>query len=65
MSSQWFISVNQEGNSLKEKALDLLEKIEVHPADMKKQMADWLNNMHDWNISRQIFWGHSIPFSIN
>jgi valyl-tRNA synthetase len=68
MSKQWFISVDQKikslGNkSLKEKAIEAATTgaIEFIPERFNKRYLDWMNNLHDWCISRQIWFGHQIP----
>ncbi len=33
----------------------------VHPPELAKRYFDWVDNMHDWTISRQLWWGHRIP----
>jgi valyl-tRNA synthetase len=67
-SKQWFIAVDKKiarlGNkSLKEKAIAAAEKgeIEFVPERFTKRYLDWMNNLHDWCISRQIWFGHQIP----
>ena len=67
-SKQWFISVDKKlerlGNkSLKEKALEAAEKrdIEFLPERFNKSFKDWMTNLHDWCISRQIWFGHELP----
>ena len=67
-SKQWFISVDKKlarlGNkSLKEKALEAAEKKEIEflPERFSKSFKDWMANLHDWCISRQIWFGHELP----
>lgn len=67
-SKQWFISVNQKlarlGNkSLKEKAIEAAKsgQISFVPERFTKRYLDWMDNLHDWCISRQIWFGHQIP----
>lgn len=67
-SRQWFIAVDKKikklGNkSLKERALEASEKkqIEFIPERFTKRYSDWMTNLHDWCISRQIWFGHDIP----
>lgn len=67
-SKQWFISVDKKlerlGNkSLKEKALEAAAKKDIAfiPERFNKSFSDWMNNLHDWCISRQIWFGHQIP----
>lgn len=67
-SEQWFIGVDKKlarlGNkSLKERALEVAqtEEISFVPDRFKKRYLDWMTNLHDWCISRQIWFGHQIP----
>lgn len=67
-SRQWFVAVDKKitrlGNkSLKEAALEVgeTEKISFVPERFKKRYLDWMTNLHDWCISRQIWFGHQIP----
>jgi valyl-tRNA synthetase len=70
LSKQWFIDVNKpvfrEKNrkiSLKDKALEVVRsgKIEIIPDRFNKIYFNWMNNLRDWCISRQIWFGHRIP----
>ncbi len=63
ISTQWFINVDKEGLSLKKRALELVNsgRINVYPARLKDMIVQWLENLNDWNISRQILWGHRMP----
>ena len=56
---QWFIKVAP----LAKKAKELVKKgeIKIYPSRFKKILIWWLDNFHDWNISRQIVWGIKIP----
>lgn len=58
-SNQWFISVEK----LKAKAISTIEnnEIEIFPNNFKKILIDWFENLHDWCISRQIWWGPQFP----
>ena len=67
-SKQWFVSVNKKikrlgDKSLKERAIEIARKDEIKfiPDRFKKAYADWMENLHDWCISRQIWFGHRIP----
>ena len=67
-SEQWFISVDKKldqlnGKSLKEKALEVAQskEIEFIPERFNKRYQHWMENLHDWCISRQIWLGHRIP----
>lgn len=59
ISKQWFVKMKP----LAQKAIEAVEKgeIEFVPARFKKIFLDWMNNVKDWCISRQIWWGHQIP----
>jgi valyl-tRNA synthetase len=35
--------------------------VRIHPAELAGRYFDWVDNMHDWCISRQLWWGHRIP----
>jgi valyl-tRNA synthetase len=63
ISEQWFVNVDKPGNSLKGRALELIRsgKIKVYPARFQVLFEQWLENLRDWNISRQIWWGHRLP----
>lgn len=67
-SKQWFVGVDVKlerlgGKSLKEKALEAAQTkaIEFIPERFNKRYQDWMGNLHDWCISRQIWFGHAIP----
>lgn len=68
LSKQWFIAVDKplerlRGQSMKQAALALAQKEEIKflPSRYNKRYQDWMENLHDWCISRQIWFGHSIP----
>ncbi len=62
---QWWIDVNKktDGKSLKERMLEVIENgsIEIMPERYSRVYFDWINKLHDWCISRQIWYGHRIP----
>jgi len=67
-SKQWFVAVDKKlaklGNkSLKQKAIEVVKsgKIKFVPERFTKRYLDWMANLHDWCISRQIWFGHQIP----
>ncbi|MEU5834216.1 valine--tRNA ligase [Streptomyces diacarni] len=59
LSMQWWVKVAP----LAKKAGDAVRdgRTTIHPADMASRYFDWVDNMHDWTISRQLWWGHRIP----
>lgn len=58
-SKQWFLKMKE----LIKPAIEAIEKDEIKltPPRWKKVYLDWMENIHDWCISRQIIWGHKIP----
>jgi len=63
ISKQWFVKVDGGKYSLKKKTLELIKsgKVEVYPENFKKILIQWLGNLQDWCISRQIWWGPQFP----
>ena len=59
LSRQWFVKVKP----LAEKAIEAVKngKTKIIPKIWTKTYFDWMNNIRDWFISRQIWWGHQIP----
>lgn len=59
ISSQWFMNMND----MAKKALEVVDngQIEIVPARVEKIYRNWLENIKDWCISRQLWWGHRIP----
>jgi valyl-tRNA synthetase len=72
LSLQWFLAVNKTpntgGKTIAQNAIDAVESINgekpaIHftPEMYKKIYLEWMTNLHDWCISRQLWWGHRIP----
>ncbi|MEX1252761.1 MAG: valine--tRNA ligase [Dehalococcoidia bacterium] len=66
ISEQWFVAVNKEfapGRSLAGEALKVVNDglIEFVPERFTKTYTNWMENLRDWCISRQLWWGHRIP----
>ena len=59
ISIQWYLKVD----SLAKPAIEAVEsgKIQFVPDNFKKRYFEWMYNIHDWCISRQLWWGHRIP----
>jgi valyl-tRNA synthetase len=63
ISNQWFVAVDAEKYSFKKKTLEMIKsgKVEIYPENFKKIIINWISNLHDWCISRQIWWGPQFP----
>ena len=66
LTDQWFVAMSKpgaDGKSITQKALDVVANGEVrfHPENWVNTYNQWLNNIQDWCISRQLWWGHQIP----
>jgi valyl-tRNA synthetase len=59
LSKQWFVKIQP----LAEKAIRAVDEghIKFTPDQYRKTYDEWMNNIHDWCISRQLWWGHRIP----
>jgi valyl-tRNA synthetase len=59
LSMQWFIKIQP----LAEKAIAAVKQghIRITPEQYEKTYLNWMENIHDWCISRQLWWGHRIP----
>ncbi len=59
LSMQWFVKIQP----LAEKAIEAVDKgyIRFTPENYRKTYDEWMRNIHDWCISRQLWWGHRIP----
>jgi valyl-tRNA synthetase len=63
LSPQWFVKVNDPKNSLAGPAIEAVRsgRIRLIPESWKNNYFGWMENIQDWCISRQIWWGHQIP----
>lgn len=76
LSRQWFLRMTsspqnqnskikkqKSGMSLRDMALKAVKsgKVKIKPKNFEKILINWLENIKDWTISRQIWWGHRIP----
>jgi valyl-tRNA synthetase len=59
LSTQWFVKIQP----LADKAIAAVEQgyIKIGPDQYRKTYLEWMRNIHDWCISRQLWWGHRIP----
>jgi valyl-tRNA synthetase len=69
LTDQWFVAMNKvspldaTGKSIAQKAIDAVQSGEVRfvPENWINTYNQWMNNITDWCISRQLWWGHQIP----
>ncbi|RBQ17431.1 valine--tRNA ligase [Spongiactinospora rosea] len=59
LSLQWFVNVGPLAKAAGDAVRD--GRTRIHPPEMAKRYFDWVDDMHDWCISRQLWWGHRIP----
>jgi valyl-tRNA synthetase len=59
LSLQWFVKVEPLAKAAGDAVRD--GRVRLHPAEMAARYFDWVDDMHDWCISRQLWWGHRIP----
>ncbi|MDR3748639.1 MAG: valine--tRNA ligase [Acidobacteriota bacterium] len=59
LSTQWFVKIQP----LADRAIEVVENgdIKFTPENYTKTYFEWMRNIHDWCISRQLWWGHRIP----
>jgi valyl-tRNA synthetase len=59
LSKQWFVKVEPMAKA----AADAVRNgsVKIEPEELAPRYFDWVDNMHDWCISRQLWWGHRIP----
>ncbi len=66
LTDQWFVAMSKPGKDGKSITVQALEavssgEIKFHPENWVNTYNQWLNNIQDWCISRQLWWGHQIP----
>ena len=59
LSKQWFVKVAPLAQAAGDAVRD--GKVKISPTEMSARYFEWVDNMHDWCISRQLWWGHRIP----
>ena len=59
LSLQWFVKVGPLAKAAGDAVRD--GRVRIDPPELAKRYFDWVDNMHDWCISRQLWWGHRIP----
>src|SRR5207302_8433970 len=59
LSEQWFIKIQP----LADRAIEVVEsgEITIVPENYRQIYLNWMKNIHDWCISRQLWWGHRMP----
>jgi valyl-tRNA synthetase len=59
LSLQWWVRVGPlakaAGNAVRD------GRVVIHPSELEGRWFSWVDNMHDWCVSRQLWWGHRIP----
>jgi valyl-tRNA synthetase len=59
LSLQWFVNTGPLARAAGDAVRD--GRVRIEPAEMAKRYFAWVDNMHDWCVSRQLWWGHRIP----
>ncbi|UWZ35725.1 valine--tRNA ligase [Dactylosporangium roseum] len=59
LSLQWFVRTGPLAKAAGDAVRD--GRVRVEPEELTKRYFGWVDNMHDWCISRQLWWGHRIP----
>jgi valyl-tRNA synthetase len=59
LSLQWFVNTGPLAKAAGDAVRD--GRVRIEPAELAKRYFAWVDNMHDWCISRQLWWGHRIP----
>lgn len=61
LSQQWFVKMKPLADDVLKNQNDPDQKINFYPERFEKTFTQWLENIEDWCISRQLWWGHRIP----
>ncbi len=67
LTDQWYVAMTKSntanGKSIAQEALDVVKagEIKFYPENWVNTYNQWLENIQDWCISRQLWWGHQIP----
>jgi valyl-tRNA synthetase len=59
LSLQWFVNTKPLAQAAGDAVRD--GRVKIEPVELSKRYFAWVDNMHDWCISRQLWWGHRIP----
>jgi valyl-tRNA synthetase len=61
LSDQWFLKMEELSKPAIDAVLRENSEINLYPKKFKNTYRHWMENIRDWNISRQLWWGHQIP----
>lgn len=59
LSMQWFLKMKELAQPALESVMN--DDVKLHPSKFRNLYRHWMENVHDWCISRQLWWGHRIP----